>query len=375
MEQCPLDGSAGRLLREPVLADRELPPFDRVMMDGFAVRRNDLQRGRSFRLAGSALAGMPRQVLPDEPMSAMEVMTGSPLPIGADTIIPVEETVGGGSGMRISDDFEPLAGQYIHCRGSDQQKGDVLVSPGTILKSTEIGIAASCGYSQLLVSRAPVVSIFGSGNELVPVAEKPEAHQIRQSNVHAVQAALSGLAIELRETGILTDDIEKESARLGEVVASSDIVILSGAVSKGKLDWIPASLDKLGDCLFHGVNQRPGKPMGVWTTESGCMVFALPGNPVSTLVCAHRFVIPYIQEILGVAVPVQTVTLEEPVKFDPPMTLFLPVKRTSGGGVVARPANNSGDYAALASADGFVELGESENNWTAGAEVSFYPWR
>ncbi|MEX0331835.1 MAG: molybdopterin molybdotransferase MoeA [Puniceicoccaceae bacterium] len=375
MEQCPLAEATGRRLSQPILSDRDLPPFDRVMMDGYAIRIADLQAGSTFKIAGSAMAGEAQATLPDDPGHTMEVMTGCPMPMGADTVIPVEETATEDGMMRLADEAHPEQGQFIHRKGSDYPAGTELVTEGTTLRSVEVGIAASCGCKEIPVIRRPRIALFGTGDELVPVEVEPLDHQIRQSNLHALKACLPGDLAEIREAGHLADTGADRARRLHEAIAASDIVILSGAVSKGRLDWIPAALDSCGKKVFHGVSQRPGKPMGVWQADSGCIVFALPGNPVSTLVCSHRYVLPFLRACHGLAPVEETVALAEPFDFDKPLNLFLPVKCVGPGKVIPRPINNSGDYAGLAGSDGFVELQQGSNHWTAGTEVPLFEWK
>ncbi len=372
-ERVPLAEAAGRILRQPVVADRDLPPFDRVMMDGYAIRYAEVAEGPPFHVHGSALAGQPQQTLPAGSQAALEVMTGAPLPEGADTVIPFEDTQREGESFRITDP-DVDAAQFIHRRGSDFSKGAQLLSSGVRLRSVEIGIAASCGYAEVTVSKRPVVSVFGTGDELVPVDTTPAPHQIRRSNARVIASALTSAGADVRTIAHLSDAVEREQSQLEQAIVDSDMVIISGAVSKGRLDWIPAFLDEMGECLFHGVRQRPGKPMGVWRAHSGATIFALPGNPVSTLACTHRYVSPFIAACSGCPVPAVNVRLLEPFSFDRPLTLFLPVKREVSGCVSPAPVNNSGDYAGLAGTDGFIELPSTENHWTAGTVARFTSW-
>lgn len=372
-ERVPLAEAAGRVLRERVVADRDLPPFDRVMMDGYAIRHAEVAAASPFHVHGSALAGQPRQILPESKQAALEVMTGAPLPEGAETVIPFEDTQREGESFRITDPNVEAA-QFIHRQGSDFSKGAQLLSPGVRLRSVEIGIAASCGCAEVTVSKRPVVSVFGTGDELVPVDTTPAPHQIRRSNARVIASALTSAGADVRTIAHLSDAVEREQSQLEQAIADSDIVIISGAVSKGRLDWIPGFLDEIGECIFHGVRQRPGKPMGVWRARSGATIFALPGNPVSTLACTHRYVSPFIASCSGCPVQCVNVRLLEPFSFDRPLTLFLPVKRDNADGVLPAPVNNSGDYAGLAGTDGFIELPSTENHWTAGTVARFTSW-
>ncbi len=374
-ESCPLEQAAGRVLAERLVADRDLPPFDRVMMDGVAIRYRDRQPGERFTVSGEATAGAPVQALSDVPRQAISVMTGCPLPRGADTVVPLEDLCWEEDGFRLAADADVTEGQYIHRCGSDAARGRELVSAGTRLTAVEIGIAASCGYANLPVTRQPLVAVYGTGDELVTVECQPQPHQVRRSNTYAVAAALAAQQIAVHETGHFSDAIDDETRVLEALLARADVVIICGAASKGKLDWIPAALERLGRSLFHGVRQRPGKPMGVWVTDTGTTVFVLPGNPVSTLVGTHRFVLPFLLAQQGIGFTPPVMTLSEPFAFAPALTLFLPVRRSGPGTVAPCPVNNSGDFVGLARTAGFIELAADENRWTTGTPAPFYQWQ
>ena len=244
------------------------------------------------------------------------------------------------------------------------------------MQAVEAGIAASCGYATVKVSQQPRISVFGTGDELVEAGVRPEAHQVRRSNASAIEHALAMVSFHAGRVGHLLDDPGKEEGRLQEAIGSSDLVIISGAVSKGKLDWIPAALDRMGSRVFHGVAQKPGGPMGLWVTDSGCRIFALPGNPVSTLVGTFRYVIPYLRLQQGSREKAEwKVSLARDFTTRGDLTIFLPVELGSGGKVHPRPVNNSGDFARLAGTDGFVELPDGTTRWPAGSEVDFFPWK
>lgn len=373
--RCPLSQAAGRVLREDILADRPLPPFDRVMMDGFALRYKAIADAvRKFRVVGQCLAGEPAGSLPDEPDAALEIMTGAPLPDGADVVIPYEDTDSADDNMTIRADAEIDAGQFIHRLGSDFASQSKLVPAGKRLRPAEMGVAASCGYAELLVSPRPRIAVASTGDELVAVEAQPMPHQIRASNAVAIEAALALAHYHVGELAHFPDDEITGAGMLREVVLRNDVVVLAGAVSKGQRDWLPEALDALGACIFHGVRQRPGKPMGVWRC-GGCTVFALPGNPVSALVGLHRFVLPFLKMRDGLQVPApMQVILNEPVAFAPPLTWFLPVVLFPDGNAIPCPVNNSGDYARLVDTDGFLELAAERSEWTAGQAAPFYPW-
>ncbi|MEO0794668.1 MAG: molybdopterin molybdotransferase MoeA [Verrucomicrobiota bacterium] len=373
---CPLSKAAGRIAGEDILADRPLPPFDRVMMDGYALRFESVEKGQAeLEVVAQALAGEPASTLPDGVGNAVEVMTGAPLPIGADTVVPYEVTQRDGSRCSLLDLADIERGQYIHPLGSDFPNQSILVEADKVLGPVEMGIAASCGYSEILVRAHPRIAVASTGDELVPIGDTPLVHQIRASNATAIESALGLSGFNVGSIVHWDDDAEMGATQLRETLNVCEILIIAGAVSKGVRDWVPGALDTLAKPVFHGVKQRPGKPMGFWVTDDDKAIFALPGNPVSALVGAHRYVIPYLeareQRRSGGC---RTVTLAEGVSFEPPLTWFLPVVLQSDGSALPLPVRNSGDYARLHGSDGFIELPAEDSAWTPGTEAAFYPW-
>lgn len=301
-ERCRLEDAAGRVLRGNVMADRAFPPFNRVMMDGYALRLSDWQAGnRSFDVAASALAGHPRTELSGEMGTCVEVMTGAECPIGADCIVPVEEVIGNASNhITFFESAAPVAGRFIHCAGNDGAAGQILLAPGTMLGSREIGVAAACGAAWMEVSSLPKIAVVATGDELVTVDEIPAPHQIRQSNAHSLAAALKRGGYPPQHVGSLNDELSTTRPALEELLGAHDWLVLTGAVSVGSRDFVPSSLAKLG-CrkIFHGVAHRPGKPGGLWIGPSGQVILALPGNPVSALTGLHTLAVPALAKACG----------------------------------------------------------------------------
>ena len=381
VESVPFSEAAGRVLREPILADRDVPPFDRAMMDGIAFAHRSWARGnRRFRVDGVQAAGEPAQSLTDGD-ACFEIMTGAVVTAGCDCVVPYEETEIADGYAEVGAGFVPEAGKFIHRRGSDHPRGAELVPAGRRLSAREIACAASCGYARLDVTCQPCVTLVSTGDELVDVDQPVEPHEIRSSNAYALRAALGALGIPRANNRHLRDDQETLERSLREILETSEIVILSGGISRGKFDFVPEILAKLGvERLFHGVSQRPGKPFWFGTREDGTTVFALPGNPLSTVVCFHRYVAPAIEKMLGLAPSPQVfAALAEAFQFGPPLTLFLPVRvrcdRKGRLSAEPRPANNSGDYAAIVPTDGFLELpGESQSEFAAGFAARYFSW-
>lgn len=357
-ERLALESCAGRVLRQEIHADRDFPPFDRVMMDGFAMRAEDFAACRDFRITGSAPAGGPAVELPDEAMSCVEVMTGAPLPIGADCIVPVEEINRSGEMIRVSPDFEVMPKRHVHAAGSDARAGERLLEPGILLDSLGIGVAASCGAAWIEVAKLPRIQIFATGDELVAVDETPQPHQIRQSNASAIACALQRAGYPAAASGHLLDDPAKSAQALQSALKASDWLMITGAVSKGARDFVPELLNSLGcQLLFHGVAQRPGKPAGCWLGPAGQIVMALPGNPVSAITGLHAFVLPALAVASGRPLPKPRLVVPA-VRFEslPGMTRHLPVKLSDDGRAHAAPTGNSGDFIGLLRSDGFVTI-------------------
>lgn len=379
IEQVPLASAAGRVLALAVTSDRDLPPFDRVTMDGIALRARDAGSD-SLSVAGTQGAGDPPIALPND-SACIEVMTGATLPAGADCVVPVERIVRDGNNVRIEPDYEPVAGQFIHRRGSDQRQGDPLISQGQLIGAAEMAVLASVGCAQPTVSRRAQVAVISTGNELVDVESSPNPQQIRSSNDWAVAALLGGTGLADVIRARVGDDPDAIRECVLELHETCDWIVLSGGVSMGKYDYVPDVLEALGArVIFHKIRQRPGLPMWFGVSSAAKPLFALPGNPVSTLVCANRYLVPALRQGAGLA-PKQPrrVRLAESLRFDPPLTWFVPVRihADEQGQLTAAPAltNTSGDFAALVGTDGFIELPEGESEFEAGTVAPFFSWR
>ena len=375
VECCSLGEAAGRVLREKIAADRAFPPFDRVMMDGFALRSADWQGGqRFFRVTGSAPAGQPRVMMAKDAGTCIEVMTGAPCPLGADLIVPVEEIISNQAGVvRFSEAHERIPGKFIHQAGSDAKAGETLLESGCLIGSREIGIAASCGAAWLEVSRMPKIAVIATGDELVPVERTPAAHQIRQSNGHSIAAALTRAGHPPVHVGGLEDEVSTAQPLLEKLLAAHDWLVLTGAVSRGARDFVPMLLGELGcRLIFHGVAQRPGKPAGCWIGPKGQLILALPGNPVSALTGLHAFVLPALAIASGLPLPaLRRVVMEDRAAALPDYTRHLPVTLRADGRAEAAAVGNSGDFIGLLKSDGFITLPPRGSEMVA---FPFTPW-
>jgi molybdopterin molybdotransferase len=376
--EVPLASACGRVLREPLVADRDFPPFHRVAMDGIAISSRDFGNGqRIFPVSGIQAAGKPRAVMSGAGL-CMEVMTGAVLPEGADAVVRYEDLAmeGGQAEIRLA---EVLPWQHVHRQGNDRRQGAVLVREGTLLTPAEIGLAATVGKHRLRVSALPQAVVLSTGEELVAVEETPLPHQIRRSNVHSLAALLAEQGLRV-STGHLPDDPEALREQLGPLLDSNDLLVLSGGVSMGKFDFVPQVLVELGvQPSFHRVSQRPGKPL--WFGCRGrTVVFALPGNPVSSFMCTLRYVSPWIRAVQGLPpAPSMLAVLAEDFSFTPGLTYFLQVtvRRDPSGILLASPVvgHGSGDLANLAAADGFLELPKDRQDFHSGESFPLHAYR
>jgi molybdopterin molybdotransferase len=369
-----------RVLGEDVTADRDQPPFDRVTMDGIAIAGRDWESGvRAFEIAGTQAAGMPPLALPGQGR-CVEVMTGAMLPRGADTVIPVERIARNAGTATVDPRATVNSRQYVHPRGSDRRAGELLLATGTRIGPPEMAVLASAGRATVAVAALPRVAIVSTGDELVEVDEPLAEYQIRSSNDRAIEASLVRAKLARVTRTRLRDDAATLRTELAKLLAAADVLVLSGGVSMGQFDLVPGVLGELGARrVFHRVQQRPGKPLWFGVAGGGQPIFALPGNPVSTLVCATRYLLPALRSASGhVPQPAEYVRLAAPAGGLADLTHFMPVKlawSTDGASLATpRPTNTSGDFAALAGTDGFVELPPRRGDYPQGTAVRLFRW-
>jgi molybdopterin molybdotransferase len=383
IESLPLVQCVGAVLRENIYAERDQPPFDRVAMDGFAVSTAGLRSGKPLLVQAMQAAGDPPLSLAS-PQHAIEIMTGAVLPAGCDAVIPVEQsrpseiepqTVSFDPELRIA------VGQNIHRRGSDVRQGALLLSNGVRLGAPEIAVAAGAGMPRIRVSAQPTISVVSTGNEIIEPGEPILAHQVRRSNAYGIVAALRRQGFQRIADEHLPDELGALKTRLRVLVQTHDVLILSGGVSAGRLDLVPAALAGIGVReVFHKVAQRPGKPLWFGIAPTGTAVFALPGNPVSTLVCLARYVLPALYAAMGETPPraPERIALAAPVEVRAALAFFLPVKIMidDWGRPWAEPrtTNGSGDYAALTGTDGVVELPPGPHTHPKGFVARLHRW-
>ena len=376
VEEVSLDKSMGRVLKEDIVADRDMPPFNRVTMDGIAIKGD--ARSVPFKIEGIAPAGSP-QIELSSSENCIEVMTGAILPKNTDAVIRYED-------LEIKDGYALLSinkvvsGQNIHKKGEDRKKGDVVVTAGSVIGTPEIGVAASLGRDSLKVNKWPKIAIISTGDELVEIDSTPEPYQIRKSNVHQIKLGLLDYGVEADVLHI-DDNYEEIVLRLKKYLNDYDVLLLSGGVSKGKFDFLPKALDELGvEKKFHRVMQRPGKPFWFGKLNTHCTIFAFPGNPVSSFMCYSRYFLPWLNKSVGK--PQKDFPIAKLVKdinFAPDLTYF-PEVRLSYNDMAELEAspilgNGSGDFANLVDADAFIQLPRGKNIFKKGEKYPVIRFR
>jgi len=395
-ETISLTEAQGRYLKLPIVADRPLPPFDRVMMDGIAIRHSVWSLGkRDFPIAATQAAGAPPVPLGDV-NSCIEVMTGGVLPDGCDCVIPVEEIKVSEKTAHIRADYTPAKNQHIHRAGSDTPQGKELLPSGTCLHAPELTIAASCGATTLSVAALPRIAVISTGDELVDPDQTPQPYQIRRSHATALRAAITANHLGTVTEKHIADDPALLKEALQQALTENDILVLTGGVSRGKYDYVaPVLKDLLGEPQFHGIAQRPGKPFAFWSyngekckrairaddsSDAGgekCKraIFALPGNPVSVMACAARYLFPSLKQILSGQKPIPH-TLPATGEFNcHPSFTGLIACRQENGTLHLLPPSNSGNFLSLAGTHGIAELpGKLTRTHLKNHPATFYPW-
>ncbi|HEY3784244.1 MAG TPA: molybdopterin molybdotransferase MoeA [Steroidobacteraceae bacterium] len=380
IESLPLAQCAGAVLRENIYAERDQPPFDRVAMDGIALDSNTVQHGtRRLRIQATQAAGDPPLALATS-AACIEVMTGAVIPSGCDSVVPVEQITVHSSEAELSAGITVEPWQNVHRRGTDTRQGALLLATGLRLQAPEIAIAASAGMARIRVSSQPMVAVISTGNELIEPGEPILPHQVRRSNAYAIAASLRRHGFQRVADDHLPDEPMQLKRRLKFHLETHDVLVMSGGVSMGKLDFVPRVLDELGvQTIFHKIMQRPGLPMWFGTTGSGATVFALPGNPVSTLICLTRYVLPALFTAMGEApLPAERMALGGEIKVKSPHTRFMPAKvEVDDWGrawAMPRPTNGSGDFTSLGGTDGFVEMPPGPHTYPKGFVTRLHRW-
>lgn len=376
-ESIPFEYALGRVLAEDMRADRDLPPYNRVTMDGIAIRRQAIDQGiTSFKIKATQAAGdRPADI--NEQDECIEIMTGASLPGTTDSVIRYEDIEISGSIARLLT-TDITKGQNLHLKGADKKKGDIVAAKDQLITPALISIAASVGKVNLEVKKLPRVVIISSGDELVNVDQQPSPIQIRKSNSYTIRAVLNQHQLQADLLHI-PDDPMITREKLSYCTQNYDVVLMTGGISMGKFDYIPKALKEIKvETIFHKVSQRPGKPFWFGKLEHGALVFAFPGNPVATFMCLHRYFLPWLSRSQNIKEqPPMYAALEQDFIFRPELQYFLQVKLRFNrqGQLLALPleGNGSGDFANLADTDAFIELPMQRDEFKKGE--AFRIWK
>jgi len=367
-----IHAALGFVLAQDLSADRDYPPFDRAMRDGYAVRAAESASGATLKCVGEIKAG---DALTESlaPLSCLQIMTGAAVPPGADAVVMIEYIQRDGD--QVSFQQTATSGQNIAKKGSEATKGQTLLRSGYRLGYAELGLAAQIGAVKLHCAKKPRVAILSTGDEIVAVDATPGTFQIRNSNSVS-------LAAQVRESGgepVLLGNAADRVENLAENIQrglQEDILVMSGGVSMGKYDLVEDVLKTLGvKFYFDAVAIRPGKP-AVFAMHNEKPIFGLPGNPVSTMVTFGLFVVPAIDLLSGVQarpLPFLKATLAEPLKEKPGMTHFLPaLVEWTGGSAKVRPLSwkGSGDTVTMAQANCYLVVPSDVETLSAGENVN-----
>jgi molybdopterin molybdotransferase len=371
----PIDASLppallGAVLAEDVASDLDMPPYDKAMMDGYAVRSADLPEGRgTLTVIEEVTAGRtPRHAL--QAGRATRIMTGAPMPAGGDAVVMVERTRTEGDRVVI-EDRPPQPGQNVMPRGREMRRGETVLAAGSVLRPQELGLLATVGRTSARVHPAPRVAVLSTGDEVVEAGERPGPGQIRNGNGPMLCAQATRAGGVPRYLGIARDRVDSLAPAVSEGLGA-DVLLLSGGVSAGTLDLVPGVLQEAGvQPHFHKVEMKPGKPV-FFGTRGDALVFGLPGNPVSALVCFELFARPALRRLAGHAEPgpfVVRAVLAEDFAYRTDRPTYHPAvlgSDDSGWRVRAVPWYGSPDLRGLTRANAFVVFPAGDHQHRAG---------
>jgi molybdopterin molybdotransferase len=370
-EFIPLLAAQGRILGQDILSDRDYPPFDRSIRDGYAVRAADTHSGATLRCIGELKAGdTPSTTI--QPGTCIQIMTGAALASGADAVIMIEHTQRNADMVTLDRAVQP--GQHVVPRGSEQPANKTVLTKGTRLGFAQIAAAAQVGAAQLTVHRKPRITILSTGDEVVDFTATPGPFQIRNSNSASLAAQVAALHAEPVPLGNAKDTHQDLRAKIATGL-QTDALILSGGVSAGKYDLVEPVLREFGaEFVFAAVAIRPGKPV-VFALCQGKPVFGLPGNPVSTMVTFELFARLAIELLSGTEptpLPCLEAILTERMQEKPGLTHFLPALLECGGPAAALPSSGlpTADQREPSSRQASVQVGDPQP-----PRVTPLPWQ
>lgn len=366
-ETVPLANAAGRVLAEEIAADRDYPPFPRSARDGFAVRAADLPG--DLQVIGEVRAGEVFRGLVGAGQ-AVEIMTGAPVPDGADAVVMVEHTERNGGRVKIARTIK--SGENFNPQGIEARGGDVVLSAGVRIGHAEVAMLATVGHTRVLVYLRPRVAIVSTGDEIVASAEQPGPHQIRNSNAAAlaVQVGRAGGVPEILPIARDTYESTRDLVRQG---LEADLLLLSGGVSAGKYDLVERVLAEFGaEFFFNRVKIQPGQPL-VFGKVKSKFFFGLPGNPGSTMITFETIARAALEKAQGLrepALPLLRARLTSPVRQKIGLTRFLPARLSPDGSTIeSETSHGSGDVRALARCNAFLVTDPDREEWAAGDDI------
>ena len=373
----PLTEADNHVLAETITAAHDVPPFNNSAMDGYALLADDIveaSKGNPIEL--KLIAEQPAGESTDIKVTsgaAIKIMTGAPVPPGADTVVPIERTQPGDGHVGIL--VAHRRGANVRLAGEDMPKGSLVLEPGVVIEPVTIGLLASLGYAQVKVYGMPKVAIIGTGNELVPVDEPLTPGKIRDSNSYTLTAQTRAVGMPVERIGVAGDTKESVTALVNSALAVADVVVTSGGVSVGDYDFVKDVLKEMGaELKFWGVKQKPGKPLAFWTLGDK-LIFGLPGNPVATVLCFEEYVRPALLKIAGrdrLLRPVVKAKLTHDVKKKPGRQHFVGVSVTNDGTEWLASVNGrqgSGILKSMAGANGVGLMPEDLSELKAGEEI------
>ena len=367
-----------RVLAEDIYADRDYPPFNRATMDGYAIISQDINIGKNslLKITDTIHAGEAKQFAL-ESGNCIKIMTGAPVPKRANAVIRIEDTHINGNEIHFN--VKQLKeNQNIAIQGEDARKGDLLIKKGTKLNPNSISLLAVTGHAKLEVYKLPIIAIVSTGNEIVAVESVIQPHQIRDSNVHTLKNSLLNYCISAIQTALIVDDKIALTNTLSELL-NTDIIIISGGVSKGDADYVPEILKYLGVIeIFHRVSIKPGNPLWFGKMPNGGVVFGLPGNPISVQVGYKVFIESFIRKCFDME-PIEPIFLpllgEKSKKSN--FTEYFPCKLThenKKSGLAINKMNTSGDISTTNNSDGIAIHPSEIQTIEKGEFVEFYFW-
>lgn len=357
-EHLPLAQCVGRVLAADVLADRDSPACDVSAMDGYSVRTADLAAGR-LPVRGEVRIGRPPP--PQPPGAALRIVTGAPLPPGADAVVRREDVEEHPDFISLRPGMAIEQGLDVRRRGENLRAGERALTAGTLVTPAVASALAAFGIARPAVRRRVNIAVIVSGDEVLDVEAQPAPWQLRDGNSAALRALLDGCAwVRTTVAARVGDDLDAIARAMREATANADAVLLSGGVSVGERDFVPAAARAVGaEVVFHGLPIRPGKPLLGAAAPGGKPIIGLPGNPVSVLVTACRFASMVLRRLAGFAgidPPATLAEVDDPHMSNPRLWLYRPVQLAGDRAARIMNTRGSGDFVSAARSDGFVEI-------------------